>query len=110
MKLILLAAAVAFAVPAMAQTTDTSTPAQDQSGMAADSATPAGGYQPAAPPLSGPVPAGATVVFQPSQSPTEAYPPPPAMAHYPMCKSGQTEGCMERENAQHQGLHPQHRH
>jgi len=101
MKLILFAAAAAIAVPAIAQTTDDTT-AQDQSMAPATTAAPdasaaeqAGGYQPATPPMSQPATPGATVTFQPSVSPDQAFPPPPAMAHYPICKRGQTDKCME---------------
>ena len=104
MKLILLAAAVALAAPAVAQTT---TDTQSDSAMPAGM-TP-GGYQPATPPMATPAPPGATVQFVPSQSPDQAFPPPPAKADYPWCKPGQTNGCMERENGRHQGLHHQHR-
>jgi hypothetical protein len=134
MKLVLLAAAAALAFPAMAQTTtdtqtDTSTqtqtqdqtdtatdqtaPAQDQSttstGQAAAGAMTPGGYAPATPPMAGPAPAGATVQFVPSQSPDQAFPPPPAQASYPWCRPGQFDNCRERENARGQGLHHQHR-
>ena len=119
MKLILLAAAAAIAVPAVAQTTtDTQTqtdatttaPAQtdtmsttDTSTQAmatapaptASSAEQAGGYQPATPPMSGAATPGATVNFQPSASPDQAFPPPAPLDHYPICKRGQTDKCME---------------
>ena len=119
MKLLFLAAAAMIAVPAAAQTTST-TPT-DTSGqmsddqMSTDQTTdgamqdPAGGYMPSAPALSGTPQPGATVVFQPSKSPSEAYPPPAAMADYPWCKPGQTDDCKERENARGEGLHNQHR-
>ena len=123
MKLILLAAIAAIAVPAVAQTTtdtqtqtDTSTMAtpdatQDQTttdqsmstttdtttaAPDASSAEQAGGYQPATPPMSAPATPGVTVVFQPSESPSQAFPPPPALDHYPPCKPGQTDKCMQR--------------
>lgn len=41
------------------------------------------------------VPAGAAVQFQPSVSPSEAFPPPPAQASYPVCKGNQYDKCME---------------
>lgn len=125
MKLILLAAAAAIAVPAVAQTTtdtqtdttatapdatqdtttDTTT-APDQSmstttstsTMAAPDASAAeqaGGYAPTAPAMSQPATPGATVTFQPSASPEQAFPPPAPLAHYPICKRGQTDKCME---------------
>ena len=61
----------------------------------AASAEQAGGYQPATPPMSGAATPGATVTFQPSASPDQAFPPPPALDHYPTCKRGQTDKCME---------------
>lgn len=57
---------------------------------------PVGGYQPAAPALSGPVTPGATVVFQPAQSPDQAYPAPAPLAKYPVCKKGQYDKCIQR--------------
>ena len=75
----------------MSTTTDTTTAAPD-----ASSAEQAGGYQPATPPMSAPATPGATVVFQPSESPSQAFPPPPALDHYPPCKPGQTDKCMQR--------------
>lgn len=94
-------------------TTDQTAPAQDQSTMstgqaAAGTMTP-GGYAPATPPMAGPAPTGATVQFVPSQSPDQAFPAPPAQAHYPWCRPGQFDNCRERENARGQGLHHQHR-
>ncbi|TPG43460.1 hypothetical protein EAH79_06770 [Sphingomonas koreensis] len=127
MKLILMAAAVAFAVPAMAQTTtddqtQTDTSATDDTMAAPDPAMqtqdqtapdasdqsmaapapapamagdPAGGYAPSTPPMSGPATPGANVVFQPSASPSQAFPPPAPLASYPTCKRGQTDKCIE---------------
>jgi hypothetical protein len=110
MKLILLAAAAAIAVPAVAQTTtdtqtqtDTSTTTTPDTTTTATTAAPdasaaeqAGGYQPATPPMSEPATPGANVVFQPSESPSQAFPPPPPLDHYPPCKPGQTDKCMQR--------------
>ena len=86
MKLLIAAAVAVLATPAIAQDQTTAPPP--------DSATPAGGYQPATPPPT--IPPGATVRFQQAPSPSEAYPAPAPLAHYPPCKKGQTEGCMER--------------
>ncbi|GAA0734258.1 hypothetical protein [Sphingomonas japonica] len=57
---------------------------------------PAGGYMPSQPALSGPATAGATVRFQPSPSPDQAFPAPAPLAEYPVCKAGQTDGCRNR--------------
>lgn len=59
------------------------------------SGTPAGGYQPANPPMTGGAP-GAPVVFQPSQSPSQAFPPPAPQENYPVCKKGQYDKCRQR--------------
>ena len=58
--------------------------------------TPAGGYQPSGGAMSGPAQPGAQVVFQPAPSPSQAFPPPPPMAKYPICKKGQYDNCMQR--------------
>lgn len=69
-------------------------------GMAAtgdSSATdPAGGYQPSAPPIQGTPAPGATVRFQAAADPNTAYPPPPPMDKYPVCKKGQYDNCIQR--------------
>lgn len=54
------------------------------------------GYQPSQPPMSGPMVPGATVRFQPSMSPDQAFPPPAPLASYPICKRGQYDKCMQR--------------
>ncbi|MDF7775246.1 hypothetical protein P1X14_08310 [Sphingomonas sp. AOB5] len=93
MKLIALAAAsfVAFAAPAMAQTA----PAPADEVQTVDD--PKGGYQPAAPLFSAPPAPGAQVIFVPNtQTPTQAYPPPPAQATYPICKKNQYDNCRQR--------------
>ena len=122
MKLILLAAAAVIAVPAIAQTTpatppadqtmpagdpaatttDPSTPDQNapapmgaptqQAPMAGTTGDPVGGYQPNASPLSGGT-AGAQSVFRPAPSPDQAYPAPAPRASYPVCKRGQYDKC-----------------
>lgn len=56
---------------------------------------PAGGYQPSQPAISGAQQPGATVRFQPAQSPDQAYPAPAPMASYPVCKKGQYDNCRE---------------
>ncbi|WP_448501354.1 hypothetical protein [Sphingomonas sp.] len=56
-----------------------------------------GGYMPAQPPIAGGTPpANATVRFQPSMSPSQAFPPPPPKDEYPVCTRGQTDGCRQR--------------
>ena len=97
MKLLFAAAVALMATPALAQ--DQSMQAQDTGATASD---PAGGYQPSTPMPT--VPLGATVTFQQAPSPSEAYPAPAAMDHYPWCKPGQFDNCRERENAAGQGL------
>ncbi|RIA46853.1 hypothetical protein DFR49_1413 [Hephaestia caeni] len=117
MKLLFLAAAAAIAIPAAAQTTpdpatqdqatmptddsavDQTTPAPATATAAAPSADaqdPAGGYEPSAPPMNGTPEPGANVVFQPSASPDQAFPPPPPLAEYPICKKNQTDNCRQR--------------
>ena len=84
MKLPVFAAALILASAAHAQT-------------APISADPKGGYQPSTPLFSAPPQPGQVVIFVPNpQTPTEAYPPPPPLAHYPFCKRGQFDHCMQR--------------
>lgn len=106
MKLIALAAALAFGMPAFAQDTMTQqdqtvpapAPAQTPppTAVPADAATPPGGYQPSQPPLSGTPVAGQRVIFQQAPSPDQAYPAPAPLAEYPVCKRGQTDKCRNR--------------
>lgn len=58
-------------------------------------ATPAGGYQPSQPAMSGQMAPGATVRYQPAQDPATAYPAPAPKASYPTCKKGQYDGCTQ---------------
>ena len=93
MKLMILAAALAFGGPAIAQDVP------QQSTDAAATPEPQGGYAPATPLFSGGTtpPPGSRVVFVPNpQTPTEAFPPPAPLAHYPLCKRGQTDNCRQR--------------
>lgn len=60
-----------------------------------NAADPAGGYAPMTS-GSGPAQPGATVVFQQAPSPSQAFPPPPPMKSYPICKKGQYDNCMQR--------------
>lgn len=93
MKLILLAA-LAVATPAVAQdTTATATP------PTSTTATPtAGGYQPSTPALQGAPQPGVTPQFVPAPSPDQAFPPPAPLDHYPICKRGQFDKCLERHS------------
>ncbi len=86
MKSLVILALSVVAAPAIAQ--DSPPPPAPQ-----DAPAPRGGYSP--PPVP-PVPAGATVQFQPSVSPDVAFPPPAPLAKYPPCKKGQHDACMER--------------
>lgn len=90
MKLIALAAALTLAGPALAQTTQTQP-------VSATSAAPAGGYAPATMWVNGQPQPGDKVVFEPSRlTPSQAFPPPPPRDHYPVCKRGQTDQCLQR--------------
>ena len=90
MKLIALAAALTLASPALAQTSPVST---------APTASQPGGYAPATMWTNGQPQPGDRVVFEPNRlTPSEAFPPPPARAHYPLCKRGQTDECLQRPN------------
>ena len=95
MKLIAMAAASLFfvaATPAMAQT---SGQAQTEETQTVDD--PRGGYAPSTPLYSAPPTPGATVIFVPStQTPTQAFPPPPPQASYPICRRGQFDNCRQR--------------
>lgn len=95
MKWIVLASALALGSgAAIAQ--DAPAPDPTQTTAAADSTDPVGGYQPSAPPLASPPPAGAQIVFNPSPAPNVAFPPPPPMDKYPVCKKGQYDNCIQR--------------
>src|SRR3546814_4034572 len=79
------------------QTTTTPAPATPMAAApTADAQDPAGGYEPSAPPMNGTPQPGANVVFQPSASPDQAFPPPPPLAEYPVCKKEQTDNCRQR--------------
>ena len=96
MKLVILFAAAALAVPAVAQNTAGAMGQPSAGAPDAAAAEQAGGYQPATPPMASPAQPGATVTFQPSVSPEQAFPPPAPLDHYPICKRGQTDKCMQR--------------
>lgn len=89
MKLMLLAA-LAVAMPAVAQ----ETPAPQTA--ATTTADPVGGYQPSQPALSGPAQPGVKPTFVQAPPPDQAFPPPPPLAKYPICKRGQFDKCMQR--------------
>jgi hypothetical protein len=96
MKLIALAAALAFGGTAIAQDVP-QTSAQKAESPTNNEASKLGGYAPATPLFATTPPPGATVVFVPNtQTPTEAFPPPPPKAVYPICKRGQFDGCRQR--------------
>ena len=96
MKLIALAAALAFSGTAIAQ--DVPQPLSDETPAQADKL---GGYEPNKPLFSSggsTPPAGAQVVFVPStETPSEAFPPPKAWAKYPVCKRHQYNNCIQRK-------------
>ncbi len=110
MKLIALATALAITgSAAIAQETPAPAPAPVEAAPAAEAAPappapaaaapsedPAGGYQPAASPLSAPLQPGQKVVFQASKPPAEAYPAPAPLDKYPVCKKGQYDNCRQR--------------
>jgi hypothetical protein len=103
MKLLALAAALAMTgTAAIAQDTQTApapaAPAQTTTpAPATASEDPVGGYQPATPPLSTQPQPGQQVIFQANpQTPTQAFPPPPPLDKYPLCKKGQTDNCRQR--------------
>lgn len=97
MKLIALATALAVAGTAVAQ--DMNMPSASATPAPAATSTsddPAGGYQPATPPMPTPPKPGATIVFQQAPTPDVAYPAPAPMADYPICKKGQYDNCRQR--------------
>ena len=104
MKLILLAAlAAATPVMAPAQTTPLATtdtpPPPASTAPASMPATPtAGGYQPSTPALQGTPQPGVTPQFVAAPSPDQAFPPPAPLDHYPFCKRGQFDKCMQRHS------------
>ena len=62
---------------------------------------PVGGYQPSGSAMGGAMQPGARVVYQQAQTPDQAYPAPAPMAHYPMCKKGQFDNCMQGRASTH---------
>ena len=100
MKLIACAAALALcglggAAMAQQQTaepTDANATATTTTDATAD---PVGGYA-STPVITGtPVP-GQPMTIMPSPSPSEAFPPPAPLDHYPICKRGQFDNCKQR--------------
>lgn len=65
-----------------------------------------GGYMPAtAFPNGAPTP-GAPVTFVPNpQTPSQAFPPPPPRDHYPRCKPGQFDGCLQSGSGSERASH-----
>jgi len=89
MKLIALVAALTLAGAAAAQKAPATSPQT--------AGNPPGGYQPTAPLYSSPPAPGQPAVIVPNpQTPSQAYPPPPPLQHYPFCKRGQFDKCMQR--------------
>lgn len=88
MKLIALAAALALTgSAALAQDTAPAPAAED----------PVGGYQPSTPAIQGDTSSGQKPIFVANpMTPTQAFPPPPPLAKYPLCKKGQTDNCRQR--------------
>lgn len=95
--------AVAAAAAALAMTSGSAL-AQDTQAAPAASAPeaapapdPIGGYQPSTPAIQGDTSSGQKPVFQPNpQTPSQAFPPPPPLQKYPLCKKGQTDNCRQR--------------
>jgi len=94
---IILLAALAAATPVMAQDmpAQTTTTTTTTTTVPTD---PVGGYQPSHPAIMGTLPPGVKPVYVQAPSPDEAYPAPPPLAHYPFCKPGQFDKCMERNS------------
>ena len=100
MKIIALAAALtigtaAAATPVDHHMQDNPTPPPPGQNLDADNLA---GYQPAQPPLSGPVTPGTQVIFRPAMSPDQAYPPPQPLDSYPICEAGQYDDCRQPGN------------
>lgn len=102
MKLTLFAAALAVSTGAIAQEAPSqpSTPAAartftDANGFQGEETR--GGYQPAGSPYSSPPAQGQQVLFRAQTlTPSQAFPPPPPRAYYPLCKPKQYDGCRQR--------------
>jgi hypothetical protein len=97
MKPILTLALAAIAVPAFAQDLPPASPSAPQSVPASapdpNAPDPVGGY---APPPAPPAPPGANI--QPGLTPDQAFPPPAPLASYPVCKKGQFDNCIQRND------------
>jgi hypothetical protein len=92
MKFFILAIALGSAGAASAQTAPAT---QDTSPQTVGD--PRGGYQPTAPLFSAPPQPGQPVIFVPNPlTPAQAYPAPPPLEHYPLCKRGQFDKCRQR--------------
>jgi hypothetical protein len=83
MKYLAFALIIAVASPAIAQQTPPPPP------------DPVGGYAPSEPPMRGTPQPGSPIIFQPSVSPSVAFPPPPPLAHYPNCSRTRTDHCLQ---------------
>jgi hypothetical protein len=95
MKLLALAAALAMTgSAALAQDTQ---PAPAAPTTAPATEDPVGGYQPSTPAIQGDTSSGQKPIFQANpMTPTQAFPPPPPLDKYPLCKKGQTDNCRQR--------------
>lgn len=102
MKLLALTAALALAGgTALAQDTQTApaptAPAAPATSTAPAAEDPVGGYQPSTPAVQGDTSSGQKPIFQANPlTPTQAFPPPPPLDKYPLCKKGQTDNCRQR--------------
>ena len=93
------------AAPADATTPPPAAPASQagmQQPMTTGGSTPAGGYAPSGPAITGGTP-GSTLppVYRPAPTPDQAFPPPPAQAEYPICKKGQYDSCRQVSGGGH---------
>jgi len=95
MKLrVLAASAAAIAMTCTAALAQDPQPAPAATTAAED---PVGGYQPSTPAIQGDTSSGQKPVFQANPlTPTQAFPPPPPLEKYPLCKKGQTDNCRQR--------------
>ena len=70
-------------------------PSEPTSGPMQGSTMTPGGYQPSAPPMSGTMTPGVAPIYRAAPTPDQAYPAPAALDHYPICKKGQYDKCMQ---------------
>lgn len=97
MKLIALAAALALTGSAALAQDTAPAPAAPEAAAPAAAEDPVGGYQPSTPAIQGDTSSGQKPIFVANpMTPTQAFPPPPPLAKYPLCKKGQTDNCRQR--------------